>query len=118
MPRSHFARLFVAVLFVAALSSPPAWGAPSGLRGEKLLDVVTRAWGALAALWAPAGCGADPHGGCASQQEETPAAPTTDAGCIVDPHGGCAPEQQEIPIAPTTDEGCIADPHGGCRPGS
>lgn len=94
MPRSHFVRIFVTLLIVAALSSPPAWGAPDRLPGEKLLDIFTRAWGSLTAIWAPAGCNADPH-------------------------GGCAPEQGEPPIAPpTTDEGCNIDPHGGCRPGS
>lgn len=94
MTRSHFARLFVTLFIFATFSSPPAWGTPSRFAGEELLDIFTQAWGSLAAIWAPAGCNADPH-------------------------GGCAPEQEEAPIAqPMTDEGCNADPHGGCRPGS
>lgn len=92
MPRSHFARLFVIAFIVVTLSSPPAWGVPSRLPGEKLLDIFTRAWGSLTAIWAPAGCGADPHGGCTTVQEEAPLPPpSTDEGCGIDPHGGCKP---------------------------
>jgi hypothetical protein len=90
MPRSHFVRLFVIAFVVAALSSVPAWGAPSLLSSEKLLDIFTRAWGSLTAVWAPERCNADPHGGCTPEEAPVPE-PTADEGNSLDPHGNPRP---------------------------
>lgn len=114
MPRNHFARLSVILLVVAALAAPPAWGAAHRLSGGfDPLGIFAHVWSTLSAIWAEAGCNADPHGGCGSGQ-----LPTTDAGCHLDPHGGCATAQEAAPLLPTTDAGCHADPHGGCTPES
>jgi len=112
MPRRHFARLSAILLIVAALTAPPAWGAPRWLPGEASpLDIFARIWGSLTAIWSAAGCGIDPHGGCGPGQP-----PPTDSGSTLDPYGAEQIEAASPP--PTTDAGCIADPHGGCRPGS
>lgn len=91
MSRSHFARPVITSFIVVALSSPPAWGAPSRFRGEKLLDTLIHVWGPLQTIWASAGLGADPHGGSKPQEEEAPVAPANDEGCNGDPHG-CKPQ--------------------------
>lgn len=93
MPRRHFARVSIILLIAAALAVPPAWGAPRWLSGEvSLLDIFARLWGSLTAAWSESGCNVDPHGGCATAQEEPPSpSPTTDHGCKIDPNGGCTP---------------------------
>lgn len=116
MSRCHRGRILLVLVVAAALVAPPAWALPRNSHGHsEPFDLLTRLWGAFTAIWAEAGCGADPHGGC-SDGTSTP--PGTDEGCIIDPHGGCASSQSEPPTPPSTDEGCGIDPHGGCTPGS
>lgn len=106
MSRSHFARTSVTLVIVAALSSPPAWGAPNRLPGEQWLDIFSRAFASLTEIWRPAGLRADPHGG-----------PATDEGCNGDPRGCSVLKEKEPPVAvPTADEGNSLDPHGGPKP--
>lgn len=106
-------RFLVVLLLIAAVSAPYAWAAP--LRqpsGAPSIDIVTRGWKTVVALWAKAGCIIDPHGLCVI----TPS-PALDAGCILDPHGACAAAQGESPAQPpTTEAGCTIDPHGVCTP--
>ena len=118
MFRSTCARLLLILLVVAAVATPAAWGSPRHLAGEIAPpDIFARFWNALTAIWGEAGCGLDPHGGCATAASETPAPPTADAGCMIDPHGGCA-TAGTVALAPTADAGCTADPHGGCTTGN
>ncbi|HEX7183458.1 MAG TPA: hypothetical protein VF756_16615 [Thermoanaerobaculia bacterium] len=111
MSRIRYARIVLVLLVVAALAAPPAWSQPTE-RPDSLAARVSNAFAflgdLLSALWAEEGCIADPHGGCAGSQGETP---TGDEGCGIDPHG-CSEGQGETPAG---DEGCWIDPHGGCR---
>lgn len=110
MSRTHCARIVFVLLVAAALAAPPAWGQPVE-RPDGFAARISGAFASfgdlLAALWAEAGCIADPHGGCSVDSEE---APTGDAGCGLDPHG-CTDGFGETAEG---DIGCIADPHGGC----
>jgi hypothetical protein len=111
MSRCHLGRLLLVVVVATALVMPPAWALPQNSVGPSgPFCLLARLWDTFTAIWAAAGCGADPHGGCT---DGTSTPPSTDEGCGIDPHGGCASSQSETP-----DAGCGLDPHGGCTPGS
>ena len=108
--RSHVACTLL-ILLVMVTFTPAAWAAP--LReARKTGSLFAYLWETLVAIWAPEGCGIDPHGNCTADKT-----PRVDEGCALDPHGNCAIDQEEAP-APKADEGCMIDPHGGCRSGS
>ncbi len=115
MNSSRTARLFLVCLLAAALAVPARGASPMG-GNAPANDLLSRLWSTLIAVWAEAGCGIDPHGGCTAG---FPEAAGKDEGCGIDPHGGCAAGQSEAPAPlPGTDEGCWIDPHGGCAAGS
>jgi hypothetical protein len=73
------------------------WGASAAASGPQPgREPAASLWGWLTALWAEAGCRADPDG-CAGAQ--------VDNGCHLDP-SGCATEE------PSLDNGCRLDPNG------
>jgi|SRR5882724_10791764 len=98
MSRSRFV---LTLLVVALLSAVPAL--PQSRRGEApprsaSFSEALQGFlpGFLTRLWAEAGCGFDPYGGCLAVAARPAVRPShntavwAEAGCGVDPYGGCS----------------------------
>ncbi|HEX7181571.1 MAG TPA: hypothetical protein VF756_06985 [Thermoanaerobaculia bacterium] len=88
-------RTILVLVAILALATP--WNASAAPPGSSSFreaaapapGLWSRATGWLTALWAEAGCIADPNG-CTDSSDpgDAPADGQTDAGCIADPSGG------------------------------
>jgi hypothetical protein len=82
-------RILLTLALAATLATPCAFGAARQERaGPRPVDLASRLWGSLTAIWAEIGCKIDPHGGCEpGESEEDSVPPETDIGFNIDPHG-------------------------------
>lgn len=55
------------------------------------LDLLSRFWSTLSALWGENGCTLDPNGRCVTNPGDNTSSGTTtgDSGCTIDPDGRC-----------------------------
>ena len=119
MSRSMIRQVVMAVLLTLAATwghagerQSPAHHSLGRLSQEVWNEPAAKLFALFSSLWAKAGCGIDPHGGCGTSGTAT-TSEATDEGCMIDPHGGCG-TNGAVAAPAATDEGCGIDPHGGC----
>ncbi len=99
MTSSSFRRKIFIFLLAGVLAA--SWGLaeePRNLPGPDRagtfawapLDLLSRFWSALTALWGESGCTLDPSGACiTSPGDGTSSGTAGDEGCTLDPNGRC-----------------------------
>lgn len=99
MTSSSFRRKIFVLLLAGALAASWAFAEEprnhpgpdhAGALAWAPLDLLSRFWSALTALWGENGCTLDPSGRCtAGPGNGTDSGTTGDSGCTIDPSGHC-----------------------------